>query len=232
MRTHTPQLGIGLKLERLLGRGGMGEVWLAQEKRSARWVAVKVPRRDVEEPKWTESLFVEELRVLRKLGELEGVPQLFWSGVADGLPFGVMQRIDGPSLREALRTCGKPSRQVAARVVDSLSLILGDVHARGVLHRDLKPSNVLLDDGHPVLIDFGVASDSHSTAPQLGVACGTLDYLSPEQLLGAEPDAKNTDSLVAGRHRVRARHRSSAVREGERQSALPRGARFAVRAHG
>jgi serine/threonine protein kinase len=173
------------QIRRLLGRGGMGTVYLADDTELARPVALKVPHYfrpgDVEarerfrrEGRAAAALDHPRLCRVYDVGEHEGVPYLTMAYV-EGRPLG--DPADGPVPPERL---GDLARKVA--------LALGYAHAHGVVHRDLKPSNILIDArGEPVVTDFGLARREGTGDPQLsrdGVPLGTPAYMSPEQVAG------------------------------------------------
>jgi tetratricopeptide (TPR) repeat protein/tRNA A-37 threonylcarbamoyl transferase component Bud32 len=174
----------------VLGEGGMGTVYRAEQENPHRMVALKVIRaammsRDVQRR------FEREAEALGRLQHV-GIAQIYQAGTAGnggGQPYFAMELIRGRPLRAyaaetALSTSGR--LELMAKVCDAVH----HAHQRGILHRDLKPGNILVDDsGQPKILDFGVArildSDSQATRQtDLGQLIGTLDYMSPEQLLG------------------------------------------------
>jgi serine/threonine-protein kinase len=173
-------------IERELGRGGMATVYLARDLRHDRHVALKVLDPELGAVLGVER-FLSEIRVTANLQHPHLLP-LFDSGAADGLLFYVMPFIDGESLRARLER----ERQLPVDEAVRLSLVilsaLEYAHQRGVVHRDLKPENILLQQGEPVVADFGIAlavsNAGGARITQTGLSLGTPEYMSPEQATG------------------------------------------------
>jgi len=175
------------RLVELLGRGGMGEVWLAEDAQLPRKVAVKLLAEHLcRDPEAVERLLREAQAAARV--DHPGVVTIYEAGIEGGTPYLVMQRVEGPTLEERLHSGPLPvaeAVQLATRVADALA----EVHALGIVHRDLKPGNIVLSSRGPKILDFGIASVTG--APHLtvtGAAPGTPFAMSPEQLRGAAPD--------------------------------------------
>jgi serine/threonine-protein kinase len=169
------------RLDTLLGRGGMSEVWRATDLELDRRVALKLLA-----PNEDDARFEREARAVAALAH-PNVTQLYDYGKSDGRPFMVLEYLPGGSLEELLRTNGAlpdgDTRQIAAEIAAGLA----HAHARGVVHRDLKPSNVLFDDeGRAKLADFGIARmiAGEGTLTEAGTVMGTAAYISPEQASG------------------------------------------------
>lgn len=175
-------------IERELGRGGMATVYLANDVRHERRVAIKVLH-----PELAASVggdrFVREIRVAAKL-QHPHILTLYDSGDADGLLYYVMPFVEGESLRDRL------TREKMLPVDEALGLVievaeaLGYAHSQGIVHRDIKPENILLSNGHALVADFGIAraisaAEEHKLT-QTGSAVGTPVYMSPEQAMGDE----------------------------------------------
>jgi len=174
-------------IERELGAGGMAIVYLAQDLKHHRLVAVKVLRPELAAVLGGER-FLKEIEVTANLQHPHILP-LFDSGEADGFLFYVMPYVEGESLRDRLnREKQLPlddALQISWEVADALSY----AHNRGVLHRDIKPENILLESGHAVVADFGIARAIDEAGgerfTETGVALGTPQYMSPEQVGGS-----------------------------------------------
>jgi serine/threonine protein kinase/Flp pilus assembly protein TadD len=185
-------------VERELGRGGMSTVFLAGDLKHGRQVALKVLRPNVARVLGSE-LFLREIRVSAGLSHPNILP-LYDSGDADGLLYYVMPYVAGASLRERLerekRLSIKEALHVAADIADALAY----AHERGVVHCDVKPENILLEAGHAMLADFGVAralwavGGLETSSP--GHTMGTPAYMSPEAF-GGERDLDGRSDLYA-----------------------------------
>ena len=180
-------------LEREVGRGGMATVYLAADSRHRRSVAVKVLR-----PELAVSLgsqrFLREIEIAAQLTHPHILP-LHDSGEAGGLLYYVMPFVEGESLRERLRRDGRLPADEARRIAREVADALAYAHSRGVVHRDIKPGNILLESGHAVVADFGIARAlSEAGGEELttsGLAIGTPMYMSPEQISGTRVDGRS-----------------------------------------
>ncbi len=179
------------RVDALIGRGGMGAVFRAENLRINKAVALKVLSARYEPGSESERRFLREARVAGSLGH-PNIVQVFDLGrLADGKPFQVMELLEGQSLAERIRTEGALPEgellEIAAQVLSALEA----AHARGVIHRDLKPENVFLTRREHAtvakLLDFGVSKSltEHTLSITMtGVVVGTPYYLSPEQARG------------------------------------------------
>jgi serine/threonine-protein kinase len=172
------------KIERELGAGGMATVYLAEDLKHHRKVAVKVLRPELAAALGPDR-FLREIEIAASLTHPH-ILTLIDSGEADGFLYYVMPYIEGESLREKLAHEGELPVAEAARILRDVVDALRDAHERGVVHRDIKPDNVLLTGHHAVVTDFGVAKAvSEATGRQqlttAGVALGTPAYMAPEQ---------------------------------------------------
>ena len=186
---------------RELGRGGMGCVYLAEDLRHGREVAIKVLSAEQTGPAAIER-FGREVAVVARLSHPHIVP-LIDSGHGHGLHWFVMPRIDGESLRTRIDRERQLDLDDAVRIGIEVARALVAAHAHGVLHRDIKPENVLLSSGSAVVTDFGIAKllagDSGEVRlTQTGYAIGSAAYMSPEQATGIDPVDERSDVYGLG----------------------------------
>lgn len=170
------------RIERLLGEGGMALVFLAEDLKHGRQVAIKVLRPEVSLALGKER-FLREIEVAARLNH-PNVLALHDSGEADGLLFFVMPFVEGESLRARLKREGRLPVSEALRITAEIGDALDYAHGHGLVHRDIKPENVLFQAGHAVVCDFGIARVTTGAEERLtrtGVSIGTLAYMSPEQ---------------------------------------------------
>jgi serine/threonine protein kinase/CubicO group peptidase (beta-lactamase class C family) len=172
---------------RLLGKGGMGAVYLARDTQLDRDVALKIPQFSGEGRAAMLERFRQEARAAATLHHPNICP-VHEVGESDGIHYLAMAYIVGKSLAELIGT-GKPwTVKQAAALVRKLALALAETHKRGVIHRDLKPGNVMIDvRGQPIIMDFGLASRTRFGDPRLtqpGSIIGSPSYMSPEQMRG------------------------------------------------
>ncbi|MEP7380396.1 MAG: protein kinase [Gemmatimonadota bacterium] len=170
-------------VDRLIGRGGMATVYLAHDLRHERRVALKVLDRELGAVLGIER-FLGEIRVTASLQHPNILP-LFDSGEANGLLFYVTPFVEGESLRARLSRERQLPVDEAVRLAVGVASALQYAHRQGVIHRDLKPDNILLQEGQPLLADFGIAiavsnAGGHRVT-QTGLSLGTPQYMSPEQ---------------------------------------------------
>src|SRR5919205_1040768 len=181
---------------RVLGRGGMATVYEAEDLRHHRRVAIKVLDPELGAVLGAER-FLREIRVTAGLHHPHILP-LHDSGESGGCLYYVMPLVDGEPLRERLTRERQLSVEEAVRIAVAVAGALDYAHRRGVVHRDLKPENVLLQDGQPVVADFGIAlAVSRAGGARItatGLSLGTPQYMSPEQATG--------DRVVDGRSDV------------------------------
>ncbi|MBC7791053.1 MAG: serine/threonine protein kinase [Anaerolineae bacterium] len=180
-------------LERELGRGGMGTVYLARETRLDRLVAVKVLPRELGANPELRERFLREARTAAQLSHPNIVP-IFRADEVGGFAFFTMAFIEGESLAERLRARGPLPPIEAVRVLREAAWALAYAHARGVVHRDVKPENIMLERGsnRAVVTDFGIARDQLATSLTLdGWVLGSVHYMSPEQAAGDNLDGRS-----------------------------------------
>jgi serine/threonine protein kinase len=172
------------RLVRELGQGGMATVYLAEDLKHRRKVAVKVLRPELAATLGPER-FTREIEVAARL-QHPHILGLLDSGDADGFFYYVMPYVEGETLRERLARGGELPVPEAVRLLGEIAEALATAHRAGVVHRDIKPENVMLSGRHAMVMDFGVAKAvteaSHgSTLTSAGVALGTPAYMAPEQ---------------------------------------------------
>jgi serine/threonine protein kinase len=188
-------IGFQYRLERLLGRGGMGAVYLAHELALDRPVAIKVlPPEQASAPHMRER-FRREARTAARLSHPHIVP-LHTFGEVSGLVYFVMGYIAGESLASRLKREGPLQPEETRTLLVAMCDALDYAHRQGIVHRDIKPDNILIDtaSGAPLLTDFGIAKPALAEAQltMTGQVIGTPHYMSPEQALGrADVDARS-----------------------------------------
>jgi serine/threonine-protein kinase len=168
-----------------LGHGGMATVYLADDLRHGRQVAVKVLRAELGAVLGPDR-FIREIRVAAALNHPHILP-LHDSGEAGGRLFYVMPHVRGGSLRQRLMAGGQLSVDEALRLVRQVASALEHAHTHGLIHRDIKPENILLHEGEAMVTDFGIAlaaGDQQERLTQTGLMVGTPEYMSPEQAAG------------------------------------------------
>ena len=178
---------------RMLGRGGMGEVYLAKDKKLDRLVAVKVLLQGADEK--AEKRLLREARTVAELNH-QNICLIYEVGKTANLPFIIMQYIEGKTLEEIIKS--KPlSVDESISIVLQIAEALGEAHSHNIIHRDIKPSNIIIDSTNQVkVLDFSLAKKIHletdgkpeSLLSEIGVIAGTVAYMSPEQLRGQEAD--------------------------------------------
>jgi serine/threonine-protein kinase len=171
------------RIERELGAGGMATVYLAEDIKHKRNVAIKVLRPELAAVIGGER-FLSEIQTTANLQHPHILP-LFDSGEAEGFLYYVMPFIDGETLREKLDREKQLSVDEAVRIAGDVADALDYAHRNGVIHRDIKPANILLHDGRPVVADFGIAvavsAAGGGRMTETGLSLGTPHYMSPEQ---------------------------------------------------
>ena len=185
------------QLEKVVAEGGMGRVYKARRKSDGKIVAIKVLHESLQHDQRFRALMDREAQALTTAAH-PCVVGLLDQGEADGLPYLVLEWLEGRTLRQVLDEDGPPSLAKIWRLMDGLLAALQWVHSRGVVHADLKPENLMLTAGGKlVLIDFGVASVGRLAPAWPGEVCGTPGYLAPEALTGAPPPI-SADVYAAG----------------------------------
>jgi eukaryotic-like serine/threonine-protein kinase len=198
------QLARGLvdryQLERELGRGGMATVYLAQDLKHRRRVALKVLRPELI-PTLGAERFHREISIASRL-QHPHILSIHDSGEALGLLYYAMPYVEGESLRARLAREVQLTADEAVRIVGEVAEALAFAHAAGVLHRDIKPENILLSSGHALVADFGIAraidAAGSERLTETGLALGTPHYMSPEQASGSRVLDARSDLYALG----------------------------------
>jgi eukaryotic-like serine/threonine-protein kinase len=185
-------LGARYQILKILGQGGMGAVYQARDQELDRIIALKVIRPELAANPSILQRFKQELILSRHVTH-KNVVRIFDLGEADGTKFITMEFIEGEDLRGVLRHHGTFSARKAVVIIQQVCRALEAAHAEGVIHRDLKPQNIMRDpQGRIVVMDFGLARSLESDGlTQTGALVGTLEYMSPEQALGAQLDQRS-----------------------------------------
>src|SRR3989442_693840 len=189
-------VGDAYRIEKGLGGGGMGRLFLATEASLRRQVVIKLLPPELAS-EVSEARFKQEIELAARLQHPNILPVLT-AGAKDELLFYVMPFVTGESLRHRLTREGRLPVTDAVRILHEIADALAFAHAEGVIHRDIKPENILLEGSHAVLTDFGVAralaeARSGGRLTEAGISVGTPAYISPEQAAGeshihARPD--------------------------------------------
>ncbi len=194
-------LGDRYRIEEEIGEGGMATVYLAEDLKHGRRVAVKVLKRDVSEAVGAER-FLREIEIAASLTHPRILP-LHDSGASDRLLYYVMPYIKGESLADRLSDHGPLPVDEATQIFRQIVDALGAAHEHRVVHRDVKPGNVLLTGGHALVADFGVArpigeGPEEHRLTSMGVAMGTPLYMAPEQAAAESTTDHRADIFAAG----------------------------------
>jgi hypothetical protein len=189
------ELFAGYRIERSLGRGGMGVLYLAIEPGLERRVALKLIAPEAAADEVFAQRFAEESRIAASIEHPNVVP-IYAAGEEGGIRFIAMRYVSGADLGRRLAREGRLEPGAAAALIAQIGNGLDAIHAAGLVHRDVKPANVLLAGGageeHAYITDFGVARNvaTESGLTQTGRFVGTLDYVAPEQISGGGVDAR------------------------------------------
>jgi serine/threonine-protein kinase len=195
----TAALSDRYRIERELGAGGMATVYLAEDIKHQRKVAVKVLRPELAAVIGAER-FLSEIKTTANLQHPHILP-LFDSGLADSFLFYVMPFVAGESLRDRLSREKQLPIADAVRIATEVASALDYAHRGGIVHRDIKPENILLHDGRALVADFGIAlaaSTAGSRMTETGMSLGTPTYMSPEQAMGERTLDARTDVYALG----------------------------------
>ncbi|MCX4882156.1 MULTISPECIES: protein kinase [unclassified Streptomyces] len=186
------------RLTRRLGRGGMAEVFAAEDVRLGRTVAVKLLRADLAEDPVSKARFTREAQSVAGLNH-HAIVAVYDSGEdyvgGQSVPYIVMEIVEGRTIRDLLINAEAPGPEQALIIVSGVLEALAYSHQHGIVHRDIKPANVIITHtGAVKVMDFGIARALHgaqSTMTQTGMVMGTPQYLSPEQALGKAVDHRS-----------------------------------------
>ena len=188
------------RIEREIGAGGMATVFLAQDLRHDRRVALKLLRPELSAVIGAER-FLAEIKLTANLQHPHILP-LFDSGAADGFLFYVMPYVEGESLRSRLNREKQLPVAEAVRIATEVASALDYAHRHGVVHRDIKPENILLHDGQALVADFGIALAASKAGgnrmTETGMSLGTPHYMSPEQAMGEREITARSDVYALG----------------------------------
>jgi len=188
------------RIESEIGRGGMATVFLAEDLKHHRQVAIKVLHPDLAATLGA-NRFLREIEITARLSHPLILP-LLDSGEVAGHLYYVMPFVSGPSLRDRLSDDRPPAVDEILFITGQVASALDYAHRQGVIHRDVKPENVLLSEGHSIVADFGVAgaiaSAGASRITRGGVPVGTPGYMSPEQAAGSTNISPRTDVFGLG----------------------------------
>jgi eukaryotic-like serine/threonine-protein kinase len=190
----------GYRIERELGAGGMATVYLAEDLRHHREVAIKVLRPELAAVIGAER-FVREIKTIASL-QHPHILGLIDSGEVDGLAYYVMPFVEGESLRARLLREKQLPVADAVRFAREVASALDYAHRHGVIHRDIKPENILLHDGQALVVDFGIALAASTAGgtrmTETGMTVGTPHYMSPEQAMGEREISARSDVYALG----------------------------------
>ena len=180
-------------LERELGRGGMGVVYLAREVRLDRPVAIKLLPPELAAHENLKDRFLREARTAARLSHPYIIP-IYSVDEVDGFVFYVMQYVDGETLADRVRARGPMTPAAVTRIMREVAWALAYAHAQHVVHRDVKAANIMLESGteRALVMDFGIARQTHvSGNTGAGEVLGTPEYMSPEQSCGEPLDGRS-----------------------------------------
>lgn len=196
----TSALGGSYRIEREIGVGGMATVYLAQDLKHDRKVALKILRPELTAAMGTDR-FPREIHIIAQMQHPHILP-LYDSGATEGFLYYVMPFVDGESLRAKLARVGPLPINEAVRLLHEITDALSYAHARGIVHRDIKPDNVMLSGKHAAVTDFGVAKAVSASAGDMlttvGIAVGTPQYMAPEQAMAEASIDHRVDLYALG----------------------------------
>lgn len=188
----------GYRVERLIGRGGMGVVYLAVHVRLGRRSALKILLPDLAEDERFRERFIRESRLAASLDHPNIVP-VYDAGEVDGTAYIAMRYVDGVDLGGLIASEGRLDPDRAVSIIGQIADALDAAHGEGLVHRDIKPGNILIEPrgegrgvDHAYLTDFGLTKHAHSNSglTRTGQFIGTIDFVAPEQIEGKEIDGR------------------------------------------
>jgi serine/threonine-protein kinase len=192
-------LGQRYRVERELGHGGMAIVFLAEDLKHRRRIAIKLLKPELSAALGSER-FLREIEIAAPLQHPHILP-LYDSGEAAGLLYYTMPFVEGESLRERIARDGPLPLDEALTIARTVGDALHYAHERGVVHRDIKPENIMLSAGHALVADFGIARALQAAGAEhltlTGMVLGTPLYMSPEQVGGSEVDGRSDQYSLA-----------------------------------
>jgi serine/threonine protein kinase len=197
---HQNQQLRAFRLLRLLGSGGMGEVWLAEDTRLLRMVAIKILPREIATNAEARARLVREAQIAAQLNH-PSIATVHAIEEHAGCLFVAMEYVDGKPLGAAVKS-GELSAYDIVRIARDIASALAEAHSQGIIHRDIKPDNVMVSGQRVKVLDFGIAKQIGAAArgqfqTEAGMVIGTIEYMSPEQALGKPVDAR-TDIFSLG----------------------------------
>jgi class 3 adenylate cyclase/ABC-type transport system substrate-binding protein/tRNA A-37 threonylcarbamoyl transferase component Bud32/streptogramin lyase len=182
----------GFRVERLLGRGATGSVYLARDEHLDRPVAIKLLPPELSRDERFRNRFLRESRLAAGL-EHPGIVPIYSAGESDGQLYIAMRYVGGSDLRQLLQLEGRFEPDRALQILGRIAEALDAAHERGLVHRDVKPGNILVEDrNRAFLADFGLAKHAATvnSLSREGVFSGTIDYIAPEQIEGTSVDGR------------------------------------------
>ena len=195
-KTDDPRIGkviAGYRIEERVGRGGMGVVYRAEHLNLRRRAAIKIIAPDLAESEGFRERFTREARIAAAL-QHPNIVTVYDAGEVDGILYLAMQYIEGNDLSAMLRKDGRLRPYRAIDVCRQVASALDAAHAMGLIHRDVKPANVLIEGRTAFLTDFGVTKrmdGTHAELTRTGDVVGTIHYVAPEQIEGAQVSARS-----------------------------------------
>ncbi|MGD8320913.1 MAG: protein kinase [Gemmatimonadota bacterium] len=192
-------LGDRFQVEGVIGQGGMATVYLAEDLKHRRKVAVKVMRPELAATVEADR-FLREVEIAAQLNHPH-ILSMYDSGESDGILFYVMPYVEGESLQARMSREGQMPAEDACNLAREVAEALAYAHERGIIHRDIKPANILVSAGHALVADFGIAravGEGAQSLTQTGLAVGTPQYMSPEQATGASEVDGRADVYAVG----------------------------------